>query len=177
MLMVLKANYTAICYIVKIFFLLFFKVYWNTKKNLKNFVRLQQKKKIIISIFIYFVRRFSTKQIKCWYLHELNTNPSWNTWIFWSLNNGNGISTIFCEKKWYFHCIKEKLLTEVRHHPFFPLWKWPLCTLFDTKNTAFEWIIVNYNNIFHFKKLDFVSMHRLLAKRKLLCVIYPKDYG
>ena len=35
--------------------------------------------------FIYFVQRFSTKQIKCRDLHEINANSSENKRIFWSL--------------------------------------------------------------------------------------------
>ena len=31
--------------------------------------------------FIYFVQRFSTKQIICRYLHEINANPSGNKWV------------------------------------------------------------------------------------------------
>ena len=51
--------------------------------------------------FIYFVRRFSTKQIKYRYLYEMNANPSGNKW---------GNSTNFCVKKLYFHCTREKMM-------------------------------------------------------------------
>ena len=68
--------------------------------------------------FIYFVRRFFIKLLKCRYLHEINANHSGNKW---------SISTHFCLEKWYFHCTREKMMDWGTKSSFFhnlgKLWK------------------------------------------------------
>ena len=57
--------------------------------------------------FIYFVPRFSTKQIKCKYLHEINAKLSGNKCIFLSLKYW---SIIFSLVQWKYHFFTQKVL-------------------------------------------------------------------